>query len=243
MTPIILFYLFATIMLLSALMVIFAKNPVHSALFLILTFCNAAGLFLLAGAEFLAILLVAIYAGAVMVLFLFVVMTMQTNLVQLKQGLRHHALLGVATAFVLVIELSIASMTWHNNLSIISTQTGQLPSLSNTQMLGLLIYTHYIFLFQISGLILLVAIVGAIVLTLRKRSENRRQDIDKQHQRNPSETLELRSIELHKGTNALGGFIRPKKSYFETAQNNSFGPKPGDKTDIHEQRTKTDHST
>ena len=241
MTPIILFYIFATILLVSGLMVVLAKNPVHAALFLILAFCNAAGLFLLAGAEFLAILLIAIYAGAVMILFLFIVMTMQTNLIQLKQGLRHHALAGFIVTFLLIGELIIVSLNWQPHFNSTKIYLNDLHTGSNTQDLGSLIYTHYVLLFQISGLILLVAMIGAIILTLQKRPNNRRQNIDKQHQRKPTQTLELRSLKLGQGTNQLGGFIRPKTSYYETNHSESYGPQPGDKTDITQKMQDMEH--
>ncbi|MDI2090375.1 NADH-quinone oxidoreductase subunit J [Commensalibacter oyaizuii] len=237
MTPIILFYIFAAILLGSAVMVVCSRNSVHAALFLVLAFCNAAGLFILAGAEFLGILLIAIYAGAVMILFLFIVMTMQTNLVQLKEGMQRYVFVGGVVAAILAVELVIIALNWHVDPQVLqNAQQPVLQALPNTQGLGLLIYTHYIFLFQVGGLILLVAMIGAIVLTLRKRPNNRRQDVGRQHMREPSQTLELRNIELNKGVDELGGFLRPKETYFGVAQEDSFGPKPGDKMDITEKR-------
>lgn len=237
MMPIILFYIFATILLLSAVMVVCSRNSVHAALFLVLVFCNASGLFLLAGAEFLAILLIAIYSGAVMILFLFIVMTMQTNLVQLKEGMQSYMPVGFCIAAVLVIELILVAINWHIDPQIAQAlQQPLLHNMSNTQALGSLIYTDYILLFQICGLVLLVAMIGAIVLTLRKRPNNRRQVVARQHMREPHQSLEMRSIELNKGVDELGGFLRPKETYFGVAQEDSFGPKPGDKMDITEKR-------
>lgn len=243
MVSIILFYIFAAILLLSAVMVVSSRNSVHASLFLVLAFCNAAGLFLLAGAEFLAILLITIYAGAVMILFLFIVMTMQTNLVQLREGMQHYVLLGICIAVVLVIEFIMVAVNWYVDPQILQdAQQPLLQQMSNTKALGSIIYTQYVLLFQVAGLILLVAMIGAIVLTLRKRPNNHRQDVSLQHRREPNQTLELRSLELNKGVQDLGGFIRPKESYYGVAQKDSFGPKPGDKMDITEKRQERERS-
>lgn len=243
MMPIILFYIFAVILLLSAVMVVSSRNSVHAALFLVLAFCNAAGLFLIAGAEFLAILLIAIYAGAVMILFLFIVMTMQTNLVQLKEGMQHYMHVGCCIAAILVVELILVAINWHvDPLVAEAARQPLLQNMSNTKALGSLIYTDYVFLFQMAGLVLLVAMIGAIVLTLRKRPNNRRQVVARQHMREPNQTLEMRSVELNKGVDDLGGFLRPKDTYFGIAQEDSFGPKPGDKMDITEKRQQREQS-
>ncbi len=237
MTPIILFYIFAIILLLSASMVVFVRNSVHAALFLILAFCNAAGLFMLAGAEFLAILLIAIYAGAVMVLFMFIVMTMQIELVQLKEGMQRYMPVGCIIAFILVVEFIMIAIHWHVDPELIGKgQNSALHDISNTKALGDILYTHYVLLFQICGLILLVAMIGAIVLTLHKNPKNRRQNIMRQHMREPSQTLEIRDVPLNKSIQDIGGFLRPKETYYGVAQEDSFGPKPGDKTDITEKR-------
>ncbi|CAI3941863.1 NADH:ubiquinone oxidoreductase subunit 6 (chain J) (NuoJ) (PDB:4HE8) [Commensalibacter communis] len=243
MMPIILFYIFAVILLLSAVMVVISRNSVHAALFLVLAFCNASGLFLIAGAEFLAILLIAIYAGAVMILFLFIVMTMQTNLVQLKEGMQHYLPVGFCIAIVLVVELIIVAINWHIDPNVAeAARQPLLQNMSNTKALGSLIYTNYIFLFQMAGLVLLVAMIGAIVLTLRKRPTNRRQVVARQHMREPKQTLEMRSVELNKGVDDLGGYLRPKETYYGIAQEDSFGPKPGDKMDITEKRQEREQS-
>lgn len=239
MTPIILFYIFATILLLSSVMVVSSRNSVNAALFLVLAFCNAAGLFMLAGAEFLAILLVAIYAGAVMILFLFIVMTMHTELTQLKEGMQRYVPVGFIIAFILAIELILIAIHWHIDPKILErTQQTGLQHLSNTQALGAILYTHYVLLFQICGVILLVAMIGAIVLTLHKNPKNRRQNVARQHMREPHQSLEIRSVPLYKSIKDIGGFIRPKETYYGVAQEDSFGPKPGDKTDITEKRQK-----
>lgn len=237
MTPIILFYIFAVILLLSAMMVVSVRNSVHAALFLVLAFCNAAGLFLIAGAEFLAILLIAIYAGAVMILFLFIVMTMHTEIVQLKEGMQRYMPVGVVIAFILFIELILIALHWHiDPKNVVDLQNSPLQHISNTQALGAILYTHYVLLFQICGIILLVAMIGAIVLTLHKNPNNRRQNVARQHRREPNQSLEVRSVPLYKSIKDIGGFIRPKETYYGIAQDDSFGPKPGDKTDITEKR-------
>lgn len=239
MTPIILFYIFATIMLLSAVMVVSCRNSVYAALFLVLTFCNAAGLFLLAGAEFLAVLLVAIYAGAVMVLFLFVVMTMQTEFIQLKEGMQRYMPVGLLVAFILAIEIILTAIHMHIDPNVIAkAKETAFSHVSNTQALGMVLYTHYVLLFQICGLILLVAMTGAIVLTLHKNPNNRRQNIARQHMREPDQTLEVRSVPLNAGIDEIGGVLRPKESYYGIAQKDSYGPMPGDETDITEKRQK-----
>ncbi|MDI2113511.1 NADH-quinone oxidoreductase subunit J [Commensalibacter nepenthis] len=243
MMPIILFYIFAVILLLSAVMVVSSRNSVHAALFLVLAFCNASGLFLIAGAEFLAILLVAIYAGAVMILFLFIVMTMQTNLVQLKEGMQHYLPVGFCIAVILVVELILVAVNWHIDPQVAdAARQPLLQNMSNTKALGSLIYTDYVFLFQMAGLVLLVAMIGAIVLTLRKRPNNRRQVVARQHMREPNQTLEMSSVDLNKGVDELGGFLRPKETYYGIAQEDSFGPKPGDKMDITEKRQEREQS-
>lgn len=236
---VILFYVFAAILIVSAVMVVSARNSVHAALFLVLAFCNAAGLFLMAGAEFLAIMLITIYAGAVMILFLFVVMTMNTNLVQAREGVQRYMPLGLLVAGVLVFELVMVALNYKIDPKIIDVVSQpNLKAIPNTTALGSAIYTHYILLFQISGLVLLVAMIGAIVLTLRHRPINRRQNITSQHMREPVQTLEMKSVNLNQGVEENGGFLRPKDSYYGIAEKDSFGPSPGDKMDITEKRQK-----
>lgn len=192
--PDILFYIFATILLLSGLMVITARNSVHGVLFLILAFFNAAGLFLLIGAEFLAMLLVVVYVGAVMVLFLFVVMMLDVDFASMKGGLSKYLPLGIGVGLVLFIELIITSIAWNLD-SITGGKSGApLPDPSqihNTKAIGQVLYTDYIYLFQGSGLILLVAMIGAIVLTLRTRTGVKRQKISDQVNRRSADEITL----------------------------------------------------
>lgn len=211
------FYLFATILVLCAGMVVSARNPVHAVLFLILGFFNAAGLFLIAGAEFLAMILVIVYVGAVAVLFLFVVMMLDVNFNQLREGLQRYAPVGAAVGVALLAELIFTV----GRLKLVpSVQEPVLPGpqISNTEALGRLIYTDYVLLFQACGLVLLVAMIGAIVLTLRDRPSARCQNIALQHARMPADTMELMQLETGAGTDALGGFIRPRDGYGAAAE-------------------------
>jgi NADH-quinone oxidoreductase subunit J len=199
------FYVFAVIMLISAAMVVSARNPVHSVLFLILTFFNAAGLFVLTGAEFLTMILVIVYVGAVAVLFLFVVMMLDINFAELRSGFQRYLPVGLAIGTVLMIELALVVGGWET-APVASTLrfAPAAPELPNTVQLGRLIYTEYIFLFQTAGLVLLVAMIGAIVLTLRDRQALRRQTIAVQTARTPQETLELVDAPLGAGVAVLG---------------------------------------
>jgi NADH-quinone oxidoreductase subunit J len=207
----ILFYLFAAVLLLSASMVVSSRNPVHSVLFLILAFFNAAALFLIAGAEFLAMILVIVYVGAVAVLFLFVVMMLDVDFVQLREGFQRYLPVGATVGAVLFIELAIVLGGWQLAPGAIQLHMSPAPmNMSNTEALGRVLYTDYIFLFQTAGLVLLVAMIGAIVLTLRDRKTSRRQNIRVQTERQVSETLELLSLDLGVGTTGAGGFLRPK---------------------------------
>jgi len=189
------FYIFATICCLSALMVISARNPVHSVLFLILTFFNAAGLFVLLGAEFLAMLLVVVYVGAVAVLFLFVVMMLDINYAELREGFQKYLPLGLIVCAILMAELFIL---FFGNVGASTSLVISNP-VENTRALGRVIYTDYIYLFQLSGLILLVAMIGAITLTLRKRDGVRRQSISMQNSRTRDETVELVKVKSGHG--------------------------------------------
>ena len=173
------FYIFSLVAVLSALMVISARNPVHSVLFLILSFVNASGLFVLLGAEFLAMILVVVYVGAVAVLFLFVVMMLDINFVKLREGFLQYLPFGALLGIVLIIELGILFLTKsfsENSLSQF-VQSPQINEVENTKLIGQVLYTDYFYLFQISGLILLVAMVGSITLTLRDRGQVKRQNI------------------------------------------------------------------
>ena len=181
------FYLFAGVMLASSVMVVVSRNPVYSVLFLILAFFNAAGLFVLIGAEFLAMLLVVVYVGAVAVLFLFVVMMLDINFAEMRAGFQKYLPLGLIVGGILVFELVVAMYG-----DAFGSKTAPVVSeISNTTRLGGVLYTKYAFLFQLAGLILLVAMIGAISLTLRKRAGVRRQIIAEQNARRPADVLEV----------------------------------------------------
>ena len=184
------FYLFAGIMLASGLMVVVSRNPVYSVLFLILAFFNAAGLFILIGAEFLAMLLVVVYVGAVAVLFLFVVMMLDINFSEMRAGFQKYLPLGLIVGGILVFEL-VAAM-YGDAFS--GATLPKAVDISNTRALGYVIYTKYMYLFQVAGLILLVAMIGAISLTMRKREGVRRQSIAAQNLRSRAETVEVVSV-------------------------------------------------
>ncbi len=205
------FYLFSAILLGSAAAVVTSRNPVHSVLFLILAFFNAAALFLIAGAEFLAMILVIVYVGAVAVLFLFVVMMLDVNFGQLREGYQRYLPVGAAVGAVLFGELLLVLGGWKFAPQASALRLSSTPSgVSNTQALGRLIYTDYIFLFQIAGLILMVAMIGAIVLTHRERTTSRRQNIARQNARQVSDTLEIMPVKFGAGTDVTG-IIRPKR--------------------------------
>jgi len=194
------FYLFSSLAVLSGVMVISARNPVHSVLFLILAFFNAAGLFILLGAEFLAMILVVVYVGAVAVLFLFVVMMLDINFVELRQGFQKYLPVGLLVGAVLLIELIGISGVWVMAPHVSGNFAAAIPvgvHVTNTAALGELLYTRYVYAFQASGLILFVAMVGAIVLTLRKRPGVRRQNIAEQVAR--SHSVSVVKVETGKG--------------------------------------------
>jgi NADH-quinone oxidoreductase subunit J len=189
MLPVIAFYLFSAVLIASALAVITARNPVHSVLFLILTFFNASGLFVLLGAEFVALILVIVYVGAVAVLFLFVVMMLDINFAELRAGMMKYLPLGVLTGGILLAELVTLARAWK-----VKAAPAVIGAATNTQALGMQLYTDYIYPFQISGLILLVAMIGAIVLTHRRRPDVRRQKIADQNARKPEDVMEVRPV-------------------------------------------------
>ena len=195
------FYVFSFVAVLSALMVISARNPVHSVLFLILSFVNASGLFVLLGAEFLAMILVVVYVGAVAVLFLFVVMMLDINFIKLREGFLQYLPFGALLGIVLIIELGILFLTRsfsENSL----TKFVELPVMNdveNTKLIGQVLYTDYFYLFQISGLILLVAMVGSITLTLRDRGQVKRQNISQQNYTNANDSIEKKKVKLGEG--------------------------------------------
>jgi len=191
------FYLFAGITVASGVMVISARNPVHSVLFLILAFFNAAGLFVLMGAEFLAMILVVVYVGAVAVLFLFVVMMLDINFVELRQGFLQYLPIGALVGIVLLAELIAVLGAWAMAPEVglgISLPIPPPDQVTNTQALGEVLYTKYIYLFQAAGLVLLVAMIGAIVLTLRRRDGVRRQNIGEQVSRPREAAIEIKKV-------------------------------------------------
>jgi NADH-quinone oxidoreductase subunit J len=232
-----LFYLFSSVLLLAAMMVVASKNPVHSVLFLILAFFNAAGLFLLLGAEFAAFILVIVYVGAVAVLFLFVVMMLDIDFEQLRKGALKSLPVGVLVGVVLVAQLVMTAANWHSvpnaaaniasppvhtdkmvdgkvvysakglwdmkrdGAAIYDDKTAFIVSggKTNTQAIGQILYTDYVYPFQVAGLILLVAMIGAIVLTLRERTGVLRQNINSQITRERKNVIEIRKVEKGAG--------------------------------------------
>jgi NADH-quinone oxidoreductase subunit J len=184
------FYLFATLTIASAVAVIFARNPVHSVLWLILAFFNAAGLMLMAGAEFIALLLVIVYVGAVAVLFLFVVMMLNIDFATLRSGFARNLPFAIIVALVLLAEMVLAVSVWKAGPGISGAAPPQ-TDVPNIVALGELLYTRYPFPFEIAGLVLLVAMIGAIVLTHRSRGDVRGQDVSKQVRRDPAEAVKL----------------------------------------------------
>ena len=204
------FYVFAVILLASAAMVVSSRNPVHSVLFLILSFFNAAALFLIAGAEFLAMILVIVYVGAVAVLFLFVVMMLDVDFAELRGGFQRYLPVGATVGAVLFIELALVLGGWKFAPDAATLRLSPAPAqVSNTAALGRLLYTDYVFLFQAAGLMLLVAMIGAIVLTLRDRKTSRHQSIRVQTERTVAETLEMVTVSLGAGTKEVG-YLRPE---------------------------------
>ena len=195
------FYLFASLCVASALMVIASRNPVHSVLFLILAFFNGAGLFVLMGAEFLAMVLVVVYVGAVAVLFLFVVMMLDINFVRLREGFLQYLPVGGLIGLILLVELVLVLGSWALTPEQVLMAAEQPVPLtrSNIEALGDLFYTDYFYLFQAAGMILLVAIIGAITLTLRHKPEVRRQSIAEQVHRRREEAVELRKVQPGSG--------------------------------------------
>ena len=192
MIQLIAFYLFATIVIASAAMVIFARNPVHSVMWLILAFFNAAGLMLLTGAEFIAMLLVIVYVGAVAVLFLFVVMMLDVDFAELRAGFVRYLPFGALLAVVLAAEIIFALGAWQAGSVQLAQRVAPVdPSMTNIQAVGNLLYTRYIFLFEAAGIVLLVAMIGAIVLTNRRRAGVRRQNVAAQNARRPEEATRL----------------------------------------------------
>lgn len=196
------FYLFAFIAIASAFMVIWSKNPVHSVLFLILVFFNAAGLFLLLGAEFLAMILLVVYVGAVAVLFLFVVMMLDIDFTELRAGVLDYAPIGALIGVILAAELIVVVGGTVISPEIAKSVAMPIPAITeraNTAALGDVLYTNYVYFFQIAGLVLLVAMIGAIVLTLKHRTHVKRQNIADQVARNPATAIELVKVKPGQG--------------------------------------------
>ena len=198
--PLFFFYLFSIIAVAGSFMVISARNPVHAVLFLILVFVNAAGLFMLAGAEFLALILIVVYVGAVAVLFLFVVMMLDVDFAQLRQGLLQYAPIGVVVGLVLLLELLLVAGSFVVSPEVAGSAVVPIDgAVENTRALGQVLYTRYVFLFQGAGAVLLVAMIGAIVLTLRHKPGVKRQDVSVQVGRKVSETLEIVKVKSGQG--------------------------------------------
>jgi len=192
------FWIFATILVGASLAVIVARNPVHSVLFLILAFVCAAGLFLILGAEFLAMILVVVYVGAVAVLFLFIVMLLDVDFARMRQGFVEYLPQGILIALVLGAELVYVESDWGVSPKAAAAATPS-GTLSNTAALGEVLYTHYFYFFQAAGMILLTAMIGAIVLTLQHKAGVKRQDVGAQVARDPETAVELRKVPSRAG--------------------------------------------
>ena len=196
------FYMFASVTVASAVMVIASRNPVHSVLFLILAFVNAAGLFLLMGAEFLAMILVVVYVGAVAVLFLFVVMMLDVDFAELRQGFLQDLPIGLIIGFIFLVQLAHVVGAWTIDPGALKAATSPIPDpakVTNTEALGLVLYTKYVYYFQAAGLVLLVAMIGAIVLTLRHKEGVKRQDVAAQVARTKATAMEVRKVPSRTG--------------------------------------------
>jgi NADH-quinone oxidoreductase subunit J len=196
------FYLFSAVIVAAAFMVIAAKNPVHSVLFLILAFINAAGLFILLGAEFLAMILVVVYVGAVAVLFLFVVMMLDVDFAELRQGFLQYLPIGGLVGIILLVELILVlggALVSPETVATAAAPTPPPAEMSNAGAIGELLYTRYIFFFQMAGLVLLVAMIGAIVLTLRHKEGVKRQSIAAQVARDPAAAVDVVHVETGRG--------------------------------------------
>ncbi|MBI1272831.1 MAG: NADH-quinone oxidoreductase subunit J [Alphaproteobacteria bacterium] len=200
--PGLVFYLFSAVLVAAALMVIAARNPVHAVLFLVLCFFNAAGLFVLMGAEFIAMILVIVYVGAVAVLFLFVVMMLDIDFRELRHGFLSYMPIGALVGLIILAELGMGLATYGAGPDadgIVPVSEAEAPGVENTVAIGRVLYTSYIYPFQVSGLVLLVAMIGAIVLTLRHKPDVRRQKLQQQLARRRNETVEIRQVESGKG--------------------------------------------
>lgn len=194
------FYLFATLCVASGFMVISSRNPVHSVLWLILAFFNSAGLFLLLGAEFVAMIMVIVYVGAVAVLFLFVVMMLDIDVVEMRSGFLQYMPIGATIGLVLLAELILVVGAWNIGPDIVKL-AAPVPggNVTNTEALGRILYTQYVYYFQAAGMVLLVAMIGAIVLTLHHKPKVRRQNIADQVARSPETSIEIKKVKSGQG--------------------------------------------
>ena len=198
--PALFFYLFAGICIASAVMVVLSRNPVHSVLYLILAFVNAAGLFVLLGAEFLAMILIVVYVGAVAVLFLFVVMMLDVDFAELRQGFLNYLPFGLGVGGVFFGELLFVLFFWVIGPNVSAAITAPTPdAITNTEALGRILYTRYVYFFEVAGLVLLVAMIGAIVLTLRHKPNVKRQSISAQVARTRATAIEVRQVRPGQG--------------------------------------------
>src|SRR5487761_100502 len=200
--PALFFYLFAGVCVASAVMVVTSRNPVHSVLFRILAFVNAAGLFVLLGAEFLAMILIVVYVGAVAVLFLFVVMMLDVDFSEMRQGFLNYLPVGALVGAVLLAELLVVVGAWAIGPEVAKAITAPIPlpsAINNTQALGLVLYTRYVYYFQAAGVILLVAMIGAIVMTLQHKPNVRRQNIAEQVARGRASAIEVVKVKSGQG--------------------------------------------
>jgi len=196
------FYLFAAITLAAGFMVISARNPVHSVLFLILAFFNSAGLFLLLGAEFVAMILVIVYVGAVAVLFLFVVMMLDIDVAEMREGMLQYLPIGGTIGIIMLIELLLVLGVWAASPkagSVLAAPAPKPGDLTNTEAIGRILYTDYVYLFQAAGIVLLIAMIGAIVLTLRHKPNVKRQDIAEQVARDGKQAVTLTDVKPGQG--------------------------------------------
>ncbi len=198
--PAVFFWIFAVICVASAVMVILARNPVHSVLFLILAFVNASGLFMLLGAEFLAMILIVVYVGAVAVLFLFVVMMLDVDFTELRRGVLNYLPVGIPIGIIFAVELVLVVFAWAFAPDASSAVAAPPPAdMTNTEALGRLLYTRYVYFFEAAGVVLLIAMIGAIVLTLRHKANVRRQNVRAQVARTPATAIEIRQVRPGQG--------------------------------------------
>jgi NADH-quinone oxidoreductase subunit J len=198
--PALFFYLFAGVCVASAVMVVVSRNPVHSVLYLILAFVNASGLFVLMGAEFLAMILIVVYVGAVAVLFLFVIMMLDVDFTELREGFIQYVPVGIVIGGIFMFELLLTVGAWVINPAVTKQITAPIPAnVSNTEALGLVLYTKYVHYFEVAGMVLLVAMIGAIVLTLRHKASFKRQDINVQNARTPEMAMAVRKVASGQG--------------------------------------------